>query len=151
MTFRIDIHHHIESPAWLGVVTSAITHLSKRIEDIMHTLEDTLAAVTDEGTKEDSLIALVEGIQKQLADALAGTALPPAVQAKIDAVFQGVTDNATKVQAAIDKNTPPVPVPAPVLVPGTPPGTPPTTPPPAGATGPGGTPLPPQPKQPGQI
>ena len=141
MTFRIDVHHYFESSAGLEVICAALFQLSEKLDNIMHTLEETLAAVTDEGTKEDSLIALVEGIQKQLADALAGTALPPAVQAKIDAVFQGVTDNATKVQAAIDKNTPPATPPAPAPAPAPAAGTPPGTPPPAGATGPGGTPL----------
>lgn len=90
-----------------ALVLSHVNTLTEKVENLMNTLDDTLAAVTDEGTKEDGLIALVDGIEKQLADALAGTTLPPAVQAKVDAVFQGVTDNSAKVQAAIDKNTPP--------------------------------------------
>lgn len=75
----------------------------------MASLDETLAAVTQEDTKIDSLIALFAGLQAQLADVLSGTVVAPAVQAKIDAIFSQATASAGKVQAAIDANTPPAP------------------------------------------
>lgn len=73
----------------------------------MATLDETLAAVTAEDTKVDSIIALVAGLKQQLADALAGTTLPPATQAKIDAIFSQATASAGKIDTAITANTPP--------------------------------------------
>lgn len=81
--------------------------LKLKVDTMARTLDETLAAVTDESTKTDSLIALFNGVEQQLKDVLAGAALPPSVQAKIDAIFDGVTNNAAKVQASLDANTPP--------------------------------------------
>lgn len=72
----------------------------------MATLDDVLAGVADESTKEDSLIALVTNLKTQLDQILAG-GLTPAAQAKVDALFASVTANVNKVQTAIDANTPP--------------------------------------------
>jgi len=77
-----------------------ISILKKEIE-IMATLDDVLAKVTEESGDIDSLLALMAGIKQQLADALAGVTLPPAVQEKVDAVFAGVEANVNKVVAAI--------------------------------------------------
>jgi len=68
----------------------------------MPTLDEVLAKVTEEGTADDSMIALLAGIKQQLADALSGATLPPAVQAKVDAVFDAAQANVTKVNAAIN-------------------------------------------------
>ena len=62
-----------------------------------HTLDEVLAAVTDENTKTDSLITLVNVAEVMLDAALACVNITPAAQAKIEAVV----DNATKVQAAV--------------------------------------------------
>lgn len=75
----------------------------------MSTLDETLAAVTDESTKDDSIIALLAGLAAQIA---AG-GLTPADQAKVDAIFAQATSNAAKISAAITANTPPTPPPAP--------------------------------------
>lgn len=82
-------------------------------ERMAKTLDEVLAAVTPLSTKIDSLITLTNGIEQQLKDALAGTVLSPDTQAKVDAVFDQITSNATKVQAAIDANTSPAPPPVP--------------------------------------
>lgn len=79
----------------------------------MPTLDQILTDVADESTQIDSLSTLTAGIKQQLADALAGTTLPTAVQAKIDAVFAGVEANKGKVVAAINANTPAPPAPPP--------------------------------------
>ena len=74
----------------------------KKENEIMATLDEVLAKVTQESGSIDSLIALMEGIKQQLADALSGATLPPEVQAKVDAVFAGVEANINKVVAAIE-------------------------------------------------
>ena len=92
----------------------SLTHeeiLLKLMEKLMATLDDILALVSDEDTKLDSVIALIDGLKKQLDDVLAGTTLPPAVQAKVDALFDKATTNAAKIVDALDTNVPPTPVP----------------------------------------
>src|ERR1700730_6653838 len=95
------------------------------MEKMMATLDQVLAAVTDESTQLDSLSTLIAGLKQQVADALAGTTLPAAVQAKVDAVFAQAETNKGKIATAISANTPaanipppaagpPVPVPAPI-------------------------------------
>ncbi len=74
----------------------------------MATLDDVLAVVTEEEGKIDSVVALIAGLKEQLAEALAGTTLPPAVQAKVDALFAQATENSGKIVAAIEANQPPV-------------------------------------------
>lgn len=81
----------------------------KNQQTIMASLDETLAKVTEEGTKDDSLIALFAGLKTQLDEVLSGVVIPPAVQTKVDAIFSGASSNADKVQAAIDANTPPTP------------------------------------------
>lgn len=84
------------------------THQNERLDKIMATLDETLALVTAEGTKDDSIIVLMNGIKDQLATALGG-ALSPDAQAKVDAIFAQATANSSKIQAAIDANTPVAP------------------------------------------
>lgn len=86
-----------------------IIGMFQKLEQIMATLDEVLADVTEEGTKLDSLSTFIAGLKQQIADALAGATLPPAVQAKVDAVFAGVETNKGKVQAALDANVPPTP------------------------------------------
>ena len=69
------------------------------------TLDEVLVAVTKADEVDDSLIALTAGIKQQLKDALAGTTLPPAVQAKVDAIFTQVEAGKEKVAAAVLANT----------------------------------------------
>lgn len=78
-------------------------------EKIMATLDEVIADVADESTKLDSLATFIAGLKQQIADALSGVTLPPAVQAKVDAVFAAVETNKAKVVAAMDANVPPTP------------------------------------------
>ncbi len=105
-------------------VNAKLTRLSTRlgafqdqtqeeIEHVMASLDEVLNDVADESTRIDSLGTLIDGIKKQLDDALAGANLPPAVQAKVDGIFAAIEQNKTKVQAAIDRNTTPEPPPPP--------------------------------------
>lgn len=72
----------------------------------MPTLDDILADVTAESTTIDSLSAFIAGLKQQLADALSGTTLPPAVQAKVDAVFAQAESNKQKLADALAANVP---------------------------------------------
>lgn len=76
-----------------------------KLEAIMATLDDLVAAAENEDTKLDSLIALTVEIKRKLDEALAGV-LTPEQQAKVDAVFAAISDNPQRIQDAIDANTP---------------------------------------------
>jgi hypothetical protein len=75
----------------------------------MADLDAVLADVTEEDTIIDSVITLLNGVEQQLKDALAGATISPAVQAKIDAVFDKVEASKTKLSAALVANTPAAP------------------------------------------
>jgi hypothetical protein len=80
------------------------------LEKIMASLDQTLAVVTTASTVDDSIIALLQGLNAQIT---AG-GLSPADQAKVDAIFSQATANNTKITAAVLANTPtPVPNPSP--------------------------------------
>jgi hypothetical protein len=101
-------HHH--DPG-LHEVKAEIAKLRDLIirnqEALMATLDEVLAEVTDESGRLDSIQTLIDGIKQQLADALSGAALPPAVQQKVDEVFAGLTANKAKIDTALNAGTPP--------------------------------------------
>ena len=105
-----------QNVALIRAIEHAERNLTRLLEAIMHTLEDTLAAVQAEKTSEDSLIALCTGIKKQLDDALGGT-LTPSQQMRVDAIFNAITDNKSAVDAAVTANTSTGTTPPPVLIP----------------------------------
>jgi len=90
---RIDVYHHT-------------THAEVLLEALMSTLDEIIALVTDENTKLDSVIALIDGLKAQLDEALSGAVLPPAVQAKVDAIFAAASSSAAKIVDALDTTTP---------------------------------------------
>lgn len=79
----------------------------RKVQILMASIDDVVAAVQAESDEDDSVIAFIAGLKQQLADALAGTTLPPATQAKVDAIFAQATANAGKLATAI--TTPPAP------------------------------------------
>lgn len=83
----------------------ALRRSAAREEQLMATLDETLTLVTQEGTVDDSLIALTQGIKAQLDQLLAG-GLTSEQQAKVDQVFAGIQANIEKVSAAVTANTP---------------------------------------------
>ncbi len=110
MDFQEFRQHHEEEPARaLWLLFDSIQQLAHKINKMSATLDQVLQDVNDESTMEDSVITLLNGIQSQLAAALSGATLPPATQAKVDAVFAGLEANKTKVAAAIVANTPAAP------------------------------------------
>lgn len=72
----------------------------------MATLDEVLADVTAEKTVIDSVSTLVDGLRQQLADALSGAALPPAVQEKVNAIFDQAEANKAALAKAVTANTP---------------------------------------------
>lgn len=77
----------------------------------MATLADIAADVTSESTLITGVSTLITGLQKQLADALANTTLPPDVQAQVDAIFATAEANKAALAGALAANTPPTPPP----------------------------------------
>lgn len=69
-----------------------------------HSIDETLALVTAEGTTVDSTVALINSLRQSLADLLSGVVVPPETQAKIDALFDGITGNKDKLDAALAAN-----------------------------------------------
>ena len=98
----------------------------------MATLDDVLAEVTKETTEIGGITALIAGLRNQIADALSSQTIPPAIQAKVDAIFAAATANTAAIVQALNDPGTPAPVvtpPAPVVTPApdpTPAPTPPT-------------------------
>jgi|ERR1017187_317533 hypothetical protein len=107
MSFDIHVYFHNDHPD--HEVERKLDLILERINAMAHTLDETIAAITTEDTKIDSFIALFNGLESQLADILAGTVVPPAVQTKIDAMFDQATASAGKIDAAVAANTPVTP------------------------------------------
>lgn len=72
----------------------------------MPSLDEALASVTANSTVGDSAVALMANLKSRLDDALSGVTLPPAVQAKVDAIFNASETDKAALEAAILANTP---------------------------------------------
>lgn len=108
MNINVNIHFPNEDK-----ILESLLLIIKNQKKMDNTLDDVLQEVADEGTQIDSLTVLMDGVEQQLKDALAGATIPPVVQAKIDTVFTNIATNKQKVVDAINKNTPPPPPPPP--------------------------------------
>lgn len=95
-----------EAPPWALEHRKLMGLILYKMEAIMATLDEVLSEITDESTRLDSIQALIDGIKQQLADALSGTTLPPATQAKVDQVFAGLTTNKGKIDKALNTGVP---------------------------------------------
>ena len=76
------------------------------LEKIMATLDQVLAEVTSESTRLDSMNTLIQGLKKQINDALANQTLTPESQTKLDAIWGGLQDNKAKIDVALNTNVP---------------------------------------------
>lgn len=94
--FTIHISHYHYCPD--KEVINRINEMEKRI---MASLDEVLTAVQAQSTVEDSILALVDGLKTQLADALANSGITPEAQAKIDEIMADVSANTAKLSAAI--------------------------------------------------
>jgi hypothetical protein len=109
VNLRLDVYLHLDGHAADGRLEQILTivkQLQVNTGAIMADLDAVLVLVSAEDTKLDSVIALIDGLKQQVADALSGTTLPPAVQAKVDAIFSKATSNAAKISDALDENVP---------------------------------------------
>lgn len=110
---RLDVYHHFDfDPSGNDVVIKKLDRILVSLgviqgkeDQIMATLQEVLDNVAAETTVIDSVLALITGLQQQLADILSGVNLPPAVQEKVDAVFAAVDANKAKLSTAIVTNT----------------------------------------------
>lgn len=70
------------------------------------TLDQALESVTSNGTVGDSAVQLMTTLKTRLDEVLSGVVIPPAVQAKVDAIFNASEADKAKIEAAILANTP---------------------------------------------
>ena len=84
----MDLHVFVHNDA-----SDRLDRILKLLEQIMATLDQVLADVTAETTAIAGVSDLIKGLKQQLADALSGTTLPPATQAKVDAIFAAAETN----------------------------------------------------------
>lgn len=110
---KIEVHnyHHADNDVErrLARILDHLNILNSKLEAIMATLDQVLQDVTDESTAIDSISTLIDGLKQQIADALSGATLPPAVQSKVDAIFAQAETNKAKIAAALSANVPPTP------------------------------------------
>jgi len=98
----MEIHHYIHlDNNTLGLLKQIVT----KENQIMASIQDVTAAIANESTVDDSIIALLNGIVQQLKDAQASN--DPAA---LDAVVAGIQANTQKIQDAVTANTPVAPV-----------------------------------------
>jgi hypothetical protein len=120
MKLHVDVHIHgplgsggiDEIRSQLREITRMVAGLAVMERRIMYSLDETIAEVQEQGTQVEGLVTLNTSLRQQLADALSGATLPPDVQAKVDAVFEGVSANTAKIMSAL--TTTPQGDPAPV-------------------------------------
>jgi hypothetical protein len=122
---QLDIHVHLDGPieinfapseqvpAWgmeilerLEDLSILLGRLQQEVRHMDHNIDELTAEVADESTQIDSLSVLTANIKKALDDALSGASLPPAVQAKVNAIFSSIQNNKQKVVDSINANTP---------------------------------------------
>ncbi len=89
----------------LGIVLKNQDKILANLEKMMATLADTLALVTAEDTTIDSVLALMQGLQAQIASA----GLSAADQAKVDAIFAQATADKAKLDTALASGVTPAP------------------------------------------
>ncbi len=84
-------------------VARDVRTLLKRMERAMATFDEVLAEVTAQGSRLDSLDALIEGLRKQVADAVSGQ-LTPEQQKAVDDIFAAAKENTARIDKAFDDN-----------------------------------------------
>jgi hypothetical protein len=93
----------------LDSIASLSASLTQKVNTIMSTLDDDIAAIAAQTTAVGSLATFIQGLQAQIA-ALPG--LTAAQQAQIDAIFTSVSANTSAITSAMAANVPPTPAPA---------------------------------------
>lgn len=99
----------LASSSQVDALIRAVLVLTQKVSRLMITIDQVAADVTAQKTTIAGLATLVAGLRKQIADALSGATLPPAVQAKVDAVFTDLEANNKALADALAANTPATP------------------------------------------
>lgn len=102
MSYTRELHRVHDK---LNLVLNLLVHIIHKENYIMATIQDVSAAVAQESSVDDSIIALLNGIVQQLKDAQASN--DPAA---LDVVVAGIQANTKKLQDAVTANTPVTPV-----------------------------------------
>jgi len=115
--FCVHVHVHGEGDAetFRQSVLKLLGTIKSNTEKLMSSLDDDLALIQSQGTQIAGVNTLITTLNQRVADALSGVTLPPAVQAKVDAVFTGLTDNSAALATALatDAGGNPLPPPQP--------------------------------------
>jgi len=105
MNLTIEHHVFIHGEVKLDQILAQLKQLTQQEKQIMATLDEALTDIQSEATVADSLVTLTASIKAQL-DAVLSGQLPPAQQAKVDAIFAAVEANKQKLSDAVVANTP---------------------------------------------
>lgn len=96
-------------------IQAHLDHVVRRVNKItfmegrqMASMQEIIDLITPLKSKVEGLNVLMDSMRNKIAELLAGEIVPPALQAKIDAVFTEAKGVADEIQVAIDENTPPV-------------------------------------------
>ncbi len=92
--------HQLDILAKLDALADHQLHLERRIKRMSVELDRLTASVATITTKADSLIALVQGLAQLIRDT-------PAERAAMNTLADSIDAEATKLQEAVDANTPP--------------------------------------------
>ena len=119
---KIEVHHYLHGDTEaerlifeaLQKILTELKQMQKKekhemadINEIKVKLDETLAEVTAQTTKIDSIDALMDGLRQQIIDLTAAAEAPQEVLDAINAVFAAAQANTAKIDAAIAENTPP--------------------------------------------
>ena len=96
--------HEIEKQ--LNRIENKLNYLIKEMKMADVTNDQLVAEASNETTLQASVITLLNTVQAQLTAALANTAIPADVQAKMNTIFSTLTSNDAAVTAALTANTP---------------------------------------------
>lgn len=105
---HLHIHHHADQR-----VVDKLDMILATQEILMDSIDRIVADVTAQSTEIESLKAFIVSLKNQVADALSGTTLPPAVEARLAAIFPPLEANTQAIADAIAATpAPPVVAPA---------------------------------------
>lgn len=94
-----------QDAAAVRAVHASNAAINRKLEKIMHSLDELLDAVASQQTKIDSITKLLDGLHQQVYDALGKTNLTPSMQMRLDQVFDQIKAQGDELDAAISANT----------------------------------------------
>lgn len=93
---HLHIHHHADQR-----VVDKLDMILATQEILMDSIDRIVADVAAQSTEIESLKAFIVSLKNQVADALSGTTLPPAVEARLAAIFPPLEANTQAIADAI--------------------------------------------------